>query len=511
MRSSIKEIISGSIWGIAGKFLAAVVNFISLPILLVVYGKPDYGLVGLVLSTNAFLQIINMGVPTGAVKFFSEWIEAKDERSLVAGVQSNLCFFALVALINSGVLVFLGANASHYFKVSHPAMLSTLFYLSALLSFPNWYFLTLQHLLLAHEKIARVNMMNSVASILNLLATFVAYAFHAPLEVYFIVYLGTNMVVIPMSIMACKRYNILKAQYLIPAFHKHYFKIIVRYSFTLFSLGLLQVLAVNLQPLILSTMEKGGDVSVANYKILQNITSLISIVSSTFLQSFIPYVSKANYRGNREEIERFLVATTKWLSILIFYLCLLIAFNPSEILHLYVGKQGQGLEIWLTIWVLGVLFNNNQGVASTMLTFGRLRGVIIGVAIATAAALLFSLGFVGKYGIGVAAISYLIYRTIECIVIYGYYVPKVLKMNSWHIFSQSMAMPLIFSVAAIGVTKVLFIYSVPVANPLFYMILFSLISFGIYAFLIYRYTVNNQERNLFVGSVAMLRGAKPVK
>lgn len=508
--SSFKAIISGNIWGIFGKLLAAVVNFVSLPILLNVYGKSDYGLVGVVMSTNAFLQIVNLGVPMGAVKFFSEWIEGKDEDSLKQGVQSNLLFFTLIAFVNSAILAYLGYNAGHYFKVSHPAMLSTLFYLSAILTFPNWYFLSLQHVLMGYERIGQVNLMNSIASILNLVATLVAYVLKAPLEVYFIIYLGTNMVVIPLSIYECRRIGAWRREYLFPAWHKRYFRVIIKYSFSLFALGLLQVLAVNVQPLLLGTMEANGDVAVANYRILQNVTMLVSLFSSTFLASFLPYVSKANYRGDTEGIRNFVLATTKWLSVIVFFFCFLIAFNPGQVLSIYVGKQGSGLEIWLIIWILGVCFNNNQGISSTMLSIGRLRGVIIGVAIASASTIVFSFLFVKKYGVGIAATSYLLYRVMEAFVIYGYYIPRIMKMRPGLIFGKSIVPPLVVALTALGLTKALFYWCVPLEQPFLYMFAFGCVSLALYALLVYRFCMTAAEREMLGNAARMLQKVKIV-
>ena len=50
--STINKIADGVIWTIASKFLSAAYSFVAVPILIGLYGKADYGLIGLALSIN---------------------------------------------------------------------------------------------------------------------------------------------------------------------------------------------------------------------------------------------------------------------------------------------------------------------------------------------------------------------------------------------------------------------------------------------------------------------------
>lgn len=505
MQSSIKEIIKGSIVGIIGKVIGAGLNFFSLPILLLMYGKPGTGLVGVALSANAFMQIMNMGVPTGAVKNFSEWIEAKNFLSLMRGMQTNQFFFTTIGFINSLILVYIGYNASKFFSVGHPEVLTQLIYVLAATSFFNWYFMGFQHLLLAYEKIGWVNFSTSLINILNFLAVAVAYWMKASVTMYFFLYSMTNLIVVPINIIVAQKYGYLRRAYFLPILRVKEFKIIISYSMGLFGMGIIQYMANQAQPLILGTMAGKGDTAVADYRILQNVTMLVSLMSSIFLTNFLPYLSKINYRGDSEQINKFVFTSTKWLSVFIFYLCFLVAFDSDRILHMYVGKQANGLATWLTIWSLGMLFMNNQGISSLMLGIGKFRSIIIGLSIASAATIIFSVVFVKQIGVGVTAIGFLIYKVLEAIFIYGYYLPRIGKISSISLIKKSIIWPLLISAASVAVIKLPFNY-LYIKNNFAYLSVISLLSFALYGYLVWIFIIGDSEKGMIKKSIAMVQG-----
>ena len=51
--------------------LSAVYGFISVPILLDYFGKGEYGLIGLATSVNLYVQLMDLGMSSTNVRFFS--------------------------------------------------------------------------------------------------------------------------------------------------------------------------------------------------------------------------------------------------------------------------------------------------------------------------------------------------------------------------------------------------------------------------------------------------------
>ena len=65
--------VSSFFWSTLSKLLNAIFNFLAVPLLLGLYGKADYGLLVLATSCNGYMHLLDFGMNTGAVKFFSQW------------------------------------------------------------------------------------------------------------------------------------------------------------------------------------------------------------------------------------------------------------------------------------------------------------------------------------------------------------------------------------------------------------------------------------------------------
>jgi O-antigen/teichoic acid export membrane protein len=504
MDRSIKAILSGSLIGVIGKVVSAALNFISLPLLLTLYGKSNSGLINIALTTNAFLQVVNMGVPIGAVKFFSQWIESKNYTSLKRGMQTNVCFFSVIGLINSTILIYVGLNAENYFNVPEVETLRMLIFIIAVTSLVNWYFTPIQHLLLAFEKISAVNLSNLMVTLANFVVLVVAYFMKVSLVTYFLAFSITNLLSIPVNIYSCKRLAIIKKSMFYPRLWRSEFRVIMTYSFGLFGMMIIQFLANQSQPLILGTMSHSGDIAVADYAILKKITMLVSLMGGIFLQSFMPHMSKMSNRNDKANMEEFVVNSTKWLSIFIFYICFFIAFNSQRILDAYVGEAGKGLGIWLSIWMLGLLFLNNQAIGSLVLSIGRFKSIIVALLIATIPTLLFSFLFVNKFGVGIAAGGFLIYKTIESFYMFGYFLPRVAGISAPKLLNGAMKLPLLISIAATVATKFILL-PFDISNNFFYLVLFGCISLVVYALINWKYVISSKEQQLIATIFANAR------
>ena len=72
-----KKVVSGVIWTMAVNVVNAVYGFISVPILIDYFGKAEYGLIGLAMSINVYLRLLDMGFNSTNVRFFSAWLAEK--------------------------------------------------------------------------------------------------------------------------------------------------------------------------------------------------------------------------------------------------------------------------------------------------------------------------------------------------------------------------------------------------------------------------------------------------
>ena len=121
----IRKLFANSLFSIASKFTNALIQFFSLPLLLSVYGKSDYGLIVIAMSLNTFIAIIQIGLPTGLPKFVSEWLKLGNFNQLYRSVRTAFTFYLVIALISFSIIIFLSFFGSDIFHVN-PKQVSTL-------------------------------------------------------------------------------------------------------------------------------------------------------------------------------------------------------------------------------------------------------------------------------------------------------------------------------------------------------------------------------------------------
>ena len=113
-----KYYISSFFWGTLAKLITAVVNFISVPLLLGMYGNVNYGVLSLAQAANAYISLLDMGMNTGAVKFFSEWMAEYRTDLINRTARSNITFYIAIGILNSCILVLLALFGRSIFSVT---------------------------------------------------------------------------------------------------------------------------------------------------------------------------------------------------------------------------------------------------------------------------------------------------------------------------------------------------------------------------------------------------------
>ena len=73
--SQVRYFAGSFIWGVISKVSEAAIKFFTIPLMLHYFGKDNYGILTLAISTNAYMGLLGLGINTGAVKYFSQWID----------------------------------------------------------------------------------------------------------------------------------------------------------------------------------------------------------------------------------------------------------------------------------------------------------------------------------------------------------------------------------------------------------------------------------------------------
>lgn len=480
MKSSINYITSSFMWSTIAKILNAAIKFISIPLLLNYFGKDNYGLITLAVSTNAYMHLLNMGMNTGAIKFFSQWIETNNYELINRITRTSLTIYIGLGIINALVLLLLAWIGGPVFNItsSEFSTFRSLLYILAGVSILNWTSFVFNQLLIADEKISFTQQILSVRSILNLIVVLLTIVFNLSIIQYFLYDSIVNMLVIVPYYLKSKQRNLI--QTILPGFFWKDFSVVFKYSLAIFVMSFFQFTATNSRPLILGIFSNQGASILAEYRVIEVFPIFIISIGGMLISILLPKTSQAIQRNDRNTIEKMAYEGTKYTSVLVAILCFPIILNAKELLTLYVGNDYTHLSIWLSLWVFTLtLFLHGSPVASLVLATGKTRMLVFSSAIACILSIIINAVLTPKFGIGSAVIGYLVYIIIQMSFYYFYFNKKVLGLNSLKIFKVFITPTLI------GFFLVVFIYYIPLyLAPIITIIIKSLIWVVLYILLL---------------------------
>lgn len=464
------------LWSTISKLINVIVQFISVPILLIYWGRDNYGLIALAMAVNAYLQLLDLGINTGAVKFFSEWISLKKNDLLNKVFRTSLSFYGIIGLINAAILIILSYKGLSLFSLSSEQELifRNLLLTLAVFSIFNWSTSVFNQLLTANEDLAYVQKILTLRSLLTLAITFITVYLKLSISTYFLLYIIINSIfAIPFFWLKLKKDRLIFS--FMPAFYWKDFRIILKYSIAILAMGIFQMSALKLRPVILSIFSTEGSGMLADYRILETITLLVISIGGTLMSVFLPKTSKLWMGQDKEKIEKFIYSGTKYTSILSAILCVPILLCAGEIIELYVGTKFVHLSVWLNIWLVSILlFLHNSPVASLVLASGRTKMLVWSSAIACISSLIINAYLSPLFGIGAAIIGYFMYVIIQMSFYYLYFNNRVLGLNSIKIFKKFIIPTIIAFIAAI----LIWIIDIQMPTYLFLQIVVKCILWG---------------------------------
>ncbi len=433
------RIFSGSFWGILAKILDALAKFVTIPLLVGFYGKSDYGLIALAFSLNAYLRLMDLGFNVGAVRYFSMWTAAAEWDKIGKVAQSSILFYGAIGVLNAVVFLFMSAYGPQLFKLTdaQEPLYRQMMYILAFSTVLNWLSSVVIQLLSAKDELGYVNRVTVISSVLNFAAAFLAIQLQWSLITYFIVYTLTTLTPIPFYLARLRVFPMARGLLLAPRWHGSAFREVLNYSLAIFLMGLFQLTANNLRPLLLGKFASGLEV-LTDYRVIQTIAMLIVAFGGVFMQVLLPSASKAYAEGNQQRIERMVFEATKYISVFLSFVVFALILNADEILHLYMGAGYSNLSLWLSLWLLTVLLSmHNTPVASLVLSTGKTRFLVYSSAVACIVSLPITVIFASRLQVGAAVVGYLVYMVLQIGFFYVYYIPNVLKLDGMRLFTRA--------------------------------------------------------------------------
>lgn len=401
---------SAFFWSTFSKVLNAAFNFVSVPLLLAFFGKAEYGLLSIATVCNGYMHLMDLGMNTGAVKYYAQW-EAEHKRNLIYRVaRTNITFYLIISLINVIGLLALAFWGESFFSVTHEQFLQLryCFYILAIFASINWVTTVYNQLLTAFQKVTYTMQVQCVVVILKGVLIVSVFLFGLSLiEYFFYLTCVVALVIIPYMI-KCKKEAYIDSHK--PALYWGDFKIVLNFSLALFALSLFQVTATQARPIILSIFALNGAETVADYRIIEVVPSFIITVCGTMTSIFLPKSSEMMIRGNKDEIQRYINNWTLKTTIVVCVLCFPFIVGATEMLSAYVGSDYKYLGKWLQLWCVFLIVQMHSTPAfSFVLANGKTRVLVAWTAVACVLSIIINLSLCRQVPVGSAVIGYVAY------------------------------------------------------------------------------------------------------
>jgi O-antigen/teichoic acid export membrane protein len=470
--SKVKQIFDGFFWTLILNLFNAIYGFISVPLLLNHFGKENFGLIGVAVSINVYLKLLDMGFSSGNVKFFAGYLAKFESEKLRELFQASLLFYILIGFLNVLVLVGISIYSEEIFSLSFVQNLvfKRLVLILIITSLGGWVGSVMEQFLRANDLIGWQQRLLLFSKIVQLATLFLTIYFNFSILIFFLLFTVSSLIPLPFYIYKIKSLQLNISFF--PRYNKKIFNEVLPYSISIFSFSIFQFSANYLRPIILGV--KVGLESVSEYRILEGFASLVMILGASFVGIILPIATKVKSLGDRERELRIAYEGTKYISIFIALLVFGFLLVSDDLMFLYVGNDYKGLIVWLNIWIITLLGLHNSGLSGLVLSNNSLKPIVYMSAISTIISLAAAWLLVEKFKIGGVIIGYLIYVIFQLIFYYGFYYPFVMKYNSLKIFFQSFFIPTVIIGACYGLLFSFKSY-IPFENRYFKIILLEII------------------------------------
>ncbi len=417
-------------WSTLQKILNAILGFISIPLLLGYYGKADYGILSIATACNGYMHLLDLGMNTGAIKFFSQW-KAEGKTDLIHRVaRTNITFYIIISIINIIILLLLAIFGKNLFAVNYEEFLQlrTCLFIICIFAIFSWTTTAFNQLLIANKQIAYTMQVQCVQTLLKLILIIVVLWANLSITIYFFWLTAILASLIIPYALKCQNDNLIDR--FRPALYWNDFKAVLTFSLSIFALSVFQMTATQSRPIILSIFSTHGAETVAEFRILEVIPTFVIMIGGVFSSIFLPKTSEMVAKGNQTEISQFAYKWTSYTTILANILCVPIILCASEIISAYVGMKYVPLSKWLIIWCLTVLIQIHTTPGNALvLAYGRTKLLVTSTSVICVVSIFVNIFLCNLYGVGSAIIGYFLYVLCVIGLYYLYYYKKLMSLS----------------------------------------------------------------------------------
>ena len=466
-----KTIVSGVAWTIINNVVSIVYGIISVPFLINYFGKEEYGLIGIALSVNVYIHLLDMGMTNSNVRFFSEYMSKKEDGNLQNLFNLTHLFYLIVGVLNTFILFGISFFVSDLFKVTpdQAITLRNLLWVLALNATFSWVSACFDQLLTAKELLSWIKCRSTVLKLMQFIVLLATILFKLPIETYFFCYIFIVTVILPLTIIKTRK--VLPRLKLSIGYDSDMFHTIFPYAFSIFSFSIFQFCAFNFRPLFLGSLS--GPASVAEYSIINTIASVVTILSGSFMQVLLPIVTKMKVNSEDKGIKRIMQDGSRYVTILLSLIIFLLVLSMDELLTLYVGEEYTSLAKWTSLWLCTLLLSHRNVMTSLVFTETKLKSVAYMGAGAMVVAIVLYLALIPVLGVGGVVIGFLTHELIHTFFYYIYFIPHHFSLSTLNVFTRSVLPVWMVCVLALFVS--MFVFMNINLHPLLSIILKSLL------------------------------------
>lgn len=418
--------VSSLFWSTLSRILNAILGFITVPLLLGYYGKAEYGILSIATACNGYMHLLDLGMNTGAVKFYSQWKAEGKLDKVFRVARSNITFYIIISLINIIMLLGVAFFGEKLFSVSHIQFMQirTCLFILALFSMISWVTTVFNQLLVADKQIGFTMQVQCVQTIFKALLVFCVIYAKIELTTYFFFLTALVAVAFIPYAIKCKRKGLIDSYK--PAWYWDDFKIVITFSISIFALSLFQVTATQSRPILLSMFAHNGATAVAEFRILEVVPQLIIMIGGTFSGIFLPKTAEMVARKDNIAMQKFAYKWTTYTTAVVAFMCFPFMLCAKEVLSAYVGSEYASLSSWLVIWCTTVLIQMHTTPGNALvLAHGKTRLLVVVTAIDCFVSMMLNIVLCKYLNVGSAIIAYFIY---VCIIIGLYYISFYKKL-----------------------------------------------------------------------------------
>lgn len=463
---SSQKIANGFLWTVVLNIVNVVYGFISVPILLSYFGKTQYGLIGLATSINVYMQLMDMGLGSTSLRFFSAWRAQGDIEKVRESFQTSFAIYIIIGIVNALVLLLVSFFSDVIFNVTpeQNIILKDLIKVLMISAFVGWISSCIDQLIRSTENVAWIQKRSLLPKIFQIFVLIVTIVFKLSIIMYFALTAFSILLILPMSFRKIRK----ELPYIsyVPKIYKDVFTAIKSYSLNIFSFSIFQFSFYNLRTVFLGM--RGSVDSVADFNIMGGIATAVTMFGGAFMGALLPSTSKVMALHDEEAYYRVAYDGTKYISIILCFCCFGMMTILPDVISIYVGAKYLYLLPWIYLWLLCTLGNHNQAISSLILGGTDVRAVSYSSALASVIGLTASWILIPYYNSGAAVIGYALYMVFQILFYYIYYWPRQMKINPIKVFTYSFIRYVIYGFVGFILCKQLPLFSIHWIN-VFYL------------------------------------------